>query len=635
MDTRRNHPRPAPSARRRRDAGRRLAGIALVTFRQGVRLRLWLLAPLALAVAVVTDLSSPRFDPVFDAIPAAVGTSMLIMTVLAVILAVFLATYPTPAEMDSRVAYTLMTKPVSRWEIVAGKVLGLTLLLAAMLAVVGVGVYAYVRIRAADIRSLAARRLEEARGRTQRPADLNPLQAVAQGGPLATYRYRAASSGPDFDVHFAGEPPQAPGVLWVVGQSNMRLQWVLPQTTLRGWTTSGPAHVEVTLATHRAPGGDETPVKAVLRLVARRSAAKAAASTGERLTSAPAADGFELGKTILIQNIEMEVPESGTLRVPLVRAQEGPLPEGTFVVPEAEHFLLTVFAVGAKDLVGDTAGAVRLVGPGGQTVLLKKPPERVPIYLGGRPALVGAPELPRQMAAFRFDDVPAGALGEGDTAVEIAYSLDAYSPATVQPAARATFTCPETGTSRSFDFTPEGHHPTLLYLDRDFWHGGPLQVHLECLTPGDCMGLLPESVRLRLGGDPFAVHLAKGAFCVLLFGTILTATAVFVSTRISWFVSILGMIAIFAIGTVGRILLSYGVLGRLAESAAEQVEPMPGGSWLLNHVQLQGLLPSDTFNMGEIIPWPDLGASLALVLVVTALLVAAGGYLLRTREVAA
>jgi hypothetical protein len=611
--------------------------MALVTFRQGLRLRLWLLAPLALAVAVLADLSSPRFDPVFDAIPAAVGTGTLVMTVLVVILGIFFATYPTPAEMDSRVAYTLMTKPVAPWEVVAGRVLGLALLLTAMLAVVGAGVYGYVRVRASEVRALAADRLEEARGRVQRPADLNPLEAVARDGPLATYRYRQAASGPEFEVRFAGERPDLPGVLWVVGRTGMRLRWSLQDTPLREWTASGPGHVEVTVAIHRPPGegakrgeeaehgeeADEEPAKVTVRLGARR-------------TGRDPAPGYEPGQRTLVQAVDLEVPESGTVRVPVVRATaEARPPEGTFGVPEAGELSLDVLAVEPRHVIGARAGAVRITGPGGQTTVLDEAPERLPGVMGARPTLVGSPDLPRQMAVFRFDDVPAGELGGGDTAVEIAYSLDAYSAATIQPAARATFLRPDTGATQAFEFTPEGHHPTRLYLDHDFWHGGPLEVRLECLTRNDYMGLLPESVRLRLGGDPFAVHLAKGTFGVLLFGAVLTAAAVFVSTRLSWFVSILGMVTLFAVGTVGRILLSYGVVRDVAERVSAWLEEAPGGPWLLEHVQLQGLLPPDTFPAGQAIPWWDLGASLALVLVVAAAFVAAGGYLLRTREVAA
>jgi hypothetical protein len=345
--------------------------------------------------------------------------------------------------------------------------------------------------------------------------------------------------------------------------------------------------------------------------------------------------GFEAKRRTLSQHVDLEVPESGTLRVPVVQAGEQRPPEGTLGVPAVGELYLDVLALDAQHVVGATAGAVRIIGPGGRSAVLDEPPERKPGELGARPTLVGAPALPRQAALFRFDAVPADTLGGGDTAVEIAYSLDAYSAATVQPAARATFIRPDTGASRAFEFTPEGHHPTRLYLDRAFWHGGPLDVRLECLTRGDYMGLLPESVRLRLGGDPFAVHLAKGTFGVLLFGAVLTAAAVFVSTRLSWFVSILGMVALFAVGTVGRIFLAYGVIRLVATRVSDWLEGVPGGPWLMEHLQLQGLLPPDTFHAGEALPWWDLGASVGLVFVVATAFVAAGGYLLRTREVAA
>ena len=622
MGTPADQPRPSAAPRRRRDAWRRLAAVALVTFRQGVRLRLWLLSPLALAVAILTDLSSPRFDPVFDAIPAAVGTGILVMTVLVVILAVFFATYPTPAEMDSRVAFTLMTKPVTGWEVASGRILGLVLLLAAMLAMVSAGLYGYVRVRAAEVRALAADRVEEARGRVQRPADLNPVEAVAREGPLTTYRYRKASSGPAWRVHFADGRPDVPGVVWVVGRTGMHLRWDLAATPLREWTASGPGHIEVTVATYRPPGEYEEPLKATVRLVARRE-------------TADPAPGFEPNKRTLAQSVDLEVPASGTLRVPVVPAREERPAEGTFGVPPVGRLHLQMLALGPKDVVGAAAGAVRIVGPGGRSAVLDGPPERLPGRLGPRATLVGSPDLPRQVAVFRFDDVPAGLLGGGDTAVEIAYSLDAYSSATVQPAARATFIRPDTGASRAFEFTPEGHHPTRLYLDRDVWQGGPLEVRLECLTRNDYMGLLPESVRLRLGGDPFTVHLAKGTLAVLLFGAVLTAAAVCISTRLSWFVSILGMATLFAVGTAGSIFLNYGIVQQVQGPVSEWLEGVPGGPWLMGHLQLQGLLPPETFARGQAVPWWDLGASLVLVLVVTGVLVAVGGYLLRTREVAA
>jgi len=635
------HAHPCAAVPRRRlGFGRRVGGLALVTLRQGLRMRLWVLAVLALAVAVVTDLSSPRFDPVFDAVPAALETGTFVMAVLAVILGVFFATYPTPAEMESKVAYVVLTKPVSAWEVVAGRVAGLTLLLAGMLAVVAGGLLGYVAYRSRGIQAMAADRLAEARRRAVHPADLSALEAVARTGPLATYRYRRADAGPRFEVDFT-HPPSAgaggakgPAVRWVVGMSGVRLRWSLEGAPLRTWTAApaegagpaGPCRLRIALRVHRDGGDPKAPVEVTVRLSAlarrtRRTPADRLWRRHEvREVKVPVAAGTEdAGRAVV------EVPVVG----PKGRAEAG-----TLAVPRGEDLALEILAGDPRHAVGAGAGAVEILGPGGRVFHLDAPPEVRAAEMGGRQMLVGRPERPRSVAVFRFDDVPPGWLGEDATCVEVGFTLDAFSPATVLPAAEATFVRPD-GERRSFLFTPEGHHPTLLYLDRTFWAGGPLEVRLACLTEDDYMGLVPESVRLRLPGEPFVLHLAKGTWRVLLFGGVLAAAAACLSTRLSWFVGILGMIALVAVGTVGEILLAYGPVGEAAGWVRARLGAVPGGPWLLDHLQLESLLPGAAWSRGEVMAWTDLGATTLLVAVVSAVLVAAGARLLRTREVAA
>ena len=104
------------AGRRSRWPVRRTWAIALVTFRQGMRMRLWVLVPLAVLSLILADLSSPRFDPVLEGIPAAISTSLFVMSVLAVIVGIFFATYSIPTEIESHVATSVAVKPVSRGE---------------------------------------------------------------------------------------------------------------------------------------------------------------------------------------------------------------------------------------------------------------------------------------------------------------------------------------------------------------------------------------------------------------------------------------------------------------------------------------------------------------------------------------
>ena len=600
----------------------RAGAIALVTFRQGMRLRLWILAPLALVIAIVSDLSAPRFDPVFDAIPAAVETSLLVMTVLATVVGIFFATYPTPSEMDSKVAHTLLTKPVGGWEFAFGRFAGLLLLLAAMLTIVGAGSYIYILSRARGVQSLAAQRLQEARPQATRPADVNPIEAVAQDGPLVTYRYRRADAGPAFGVHFGEDAPDASGVAWVVGQSGLRLRWDLTDARLRAWAASGPCRLRIALVVHRPANAEDAPPEVIVRLADP-------AREDERMNQ-------PTGRPPGVYEVTVPVPETGLVEVP-VEPLSPNRAEGVLMAPVGGGLVLDVLAVGPGRVVGARADAVQIVGPAGQAAAVAGMPavEAARNIISGRAMLVGQPELPRQMAVFRFDDVPAGRLGGNRTAVEIRFSLDAFSPATMQSAAQATFIRPGTPERRTLRFTPEGHRPTVLHVERTFWNGGPLEVRLECLTPEDYMGMVPESVRLRLPGDPFLVHYAKGIGHVLLFGAMLIAVSVFVSSGMSWFVSIFAVATLFALGTVGHVLLNYQVVGSSAEWLAERLAGTAGWNWFLDHLKLQGFLPPDSFAMGETVSWAAMAAAAAAATVVSVLFITGGAWLIRNREVAA
>lgn len=228
------------SDERRRWTLSRLWAIALVTFRQGLRTRLWILVPPAILVMILADLSSPRFDPVFETVPATISMSLLVMAVLALVVGTFFATYSLPAELESKVAQSVVTKPVGRAEIVGGKTLGMSLVVLLMVGCVGVAGYAYTLVRASSIQSLAGERLTEATPRAAYPADLNALQAVATNGPLETYRYYAATSGPEIGIDAGPEVTASPDVRWILGETGMRLAWDLSRTPLQEWAASAP-----------------------------------------------------------------------------------------------------------------------------------------------------------------------------------------------------------------------------------------------------------------------------------------------------------------------------------------------------------------------------------------------------------
>jgi len=688
----------------------------------------WLMAPLAILVLVAVDLSSERFDPVFETIPAAVGTALFTMAALAVLVATFFATYSFPAEVESRVAYTVTTKPVGRIELVAGKVLGTSLLLLGMLAVVAAGAYGYFLARASGVRALAAERHAEAVPRARHPADLNALEAMAHLGPLQTYRYRPPDTSPEIRIHHAAGTQEDGGTLWVLGESGASLRWNLARTPLRRWVLLYSAVDQAAAATEalRAalrlgaqaqeagdmPAAQEAYTAAAQRLeeaagvwdlvaqlwetwvrqiseqpppapaaaLYRRTGAAVSkvaetfaelvvnttpATIGEVASRLPAVVPPPWSGRLVIEAEVRPPPEqpdeptqltiqivpqmpgaqssdeekkgytvtltqtgSETQTVPL-RLPASPPAQGALRLPFNTDVSLEIRAREPGHLAGVRRGTLCLVGPGDETVAVLDGPEMVSEQFRRRTWIYGRSGEPRQVAVFRFADVPAAILGEGDIPVEVGFTLAAWSTTTFETTAQVTFVNPATGESRALKFTPETHHSALVYLDRSFWRGGALEAHLECLTDGDSFGLLGESVQLRLDGGPFLWNFVKAALQVWLFGTVLSAAGVFLSVRLSWFVSAFAAIAVLIVG----MLHPFFVQAMLATDS-------PVWRWIARHLMpwvpnLRAMLPGEAVTWGEVLPLAGLGMAFVWTAVVVLAVIFVGGYLLKTREVAA
>jgi hypothetical protein len=395
-----------------------------------------------------------------------------------------------------------------------------------------------------------------------------------------------------------------------------------------------------------------------------------------------------------IEQDTFDVPASGDLEFTVIAPQAPPV-KGALNLPASGDFALKALAMKSAGLVGARAGALRIIGPRGQEHLVTAAPTVSPARQQRRVMLAGRSRLPREVAVFRFTDVNPQLLGHGDNAFEVGFSLDAWAAPNIEAEARITFILPD-GRQKPLLFHPETHHSTVLYLDREFWHGGPLEARLESLTDEDNFGLLPESVQLRLDAGPYAWNFAKGITCVWLYGTILAAIGVLVSTRVSWFVGILTAGTIFMLSsmrpfllhstpaamiaaylwTVAAVIIAILLLLRKRWSpwrrigaaaglmflaaffgvAATSVAQGAFGGWrirppayvpdwvpwkfLVERIvvplpDVAAFLPTDSLSMGQAMPLADLGALCVVAAFGVAILVAAGAILLRNREVAA
>src|SRR4030088_3345162 len=119
----------------------RVGIVALNTFREAVRDRvlysLVFFALLMMAAAVAGGKISIGIEQTFI-----VSLGLSAISVIGLLISVFLGVALVSKEMDKRTLYTLLAKPVRRWEFLLGKFGGLLLTLAVNTAAMAAGLFA-------------------------------------------------------------------------------------------------------------------------------------------------------------------------------------------------------------------------------------------------------------------------------------------------------------------------------------------------------------------------------------------------------------------------------------------------------------------------------------------------------------
>ncbi len=110
--------------------------ISGVVFRESVRRNVLWVTPLAmLAVVLLVQLQHPVDEA--DAIRQTLRACLLASALVVIVVALILASTNLPREISSRVIFTLVTKPLTRFELLLGKIIGFARLSALVLAIMG------------------------------------------------------------------------------------------------------------------------------------------------------------------------------------------------------------------------------------------------------------------------------------------------------------------------------------------------------------------------------------------------------------------------------------------------------------------------------------------------------------------
>src|SRR5687767_7515211 len=187
----------------------RVWAISGVNYTQSLRRRVLWITPLVIVGVIVVSQFQKAVDPQ-DAIRQTTMFCLFATGMLVVLVTVILACTNLPREIDSRVIYTVATKPTTRLEIVLGKVVGFVRVSFWLLLIMGLFTYGYVKFRDWRMRSYLAAQLDTPG--TVEQVNRPTLEYYRDYGTLhARVLDRPQALSILADMPRAGEPLWAPG----------------------------------------------------------------------------------------------------------------------------------------------------------------------------------------------------------------------------------------------------------------------------------------------------------------------------------------------------------------------------------------------------------------------------------------
>jgi len=518
----------------------RAVAVARLAVKEALRLKVLGVILLGLLAIVLADLTTRRFDPVFDTAGSMVRVAELVITIVGLVLAIFLSTYSLPREMASRTIYSLVTKPVSRLEIVVGKTVGVVVVLAMVTFGLGLLSLGYFRWRGGQVQQLASERYQQWKENTESPplpTDAPPagLKAVADHGPFKAARYRSPS-GPMAVVTF----PSRQGAERSAGGGLHKLEWL----------TGAPDHTAhwgfEDLPIDDIDGGK---ARVALRIVLAKPL------DGEQVPDGPAPEEHRRVLVRLhVEGFDARPDWSGTLTVGADGRLEVPIPAKAAPDASAYHgqrFWVSLCGVETPPLgVGDDSCAV--LPSTGKPIGSRSGLKLTTSFSLGR-YWIGGPLLAGRV---RFRGIPADRIGRDGTVLEVSATVPSASSIPPDARARVIVVDETTGAQRNVTFRPEKRAAAIVPLSRDDFAGGDLAVYVKSDHPRVEIGANDLSFRLQLTASSeatlgaFALNWLKDLTMMWLTFSVLAGIGVLASTWAGWHVATLLTAVMFIVANV-------------------------------------------------------------------------------------
>jgi ABC-type transport system involved in multi-copper enzyme maturation permease subunit len=577
----------------------RVWAIGGVCFRESIRRRVLWITPLAiLGVIVVSQLQKvfDEQDVLRETTKFCIFASGLVVTLTTIIL----ACTNLPKEIETRVIYTVVTKPATRLELIVGKIIGFSRVSAVILIIMGLFSYGYLSLRAwrqgqeisvrlatdPALSGAERNKLEHYRdsglltARDELQADdaqvmapIDPSAPAARTMPTLQDSTRSIYGDSEEEFLFPFKMDRAR--FFAAGDDPNTLDEGIGKTGMLigvrvKWHRYGPDNADPS----QSPGKPHAPlitidlldhagynlVESVTMYDPHYPTAKDVHSGGEEMAAENSMDG----KTAPIDQSRLlwaYVPPS---QAGVIAAEPSFYVHVYGISHNVQYFAdaSSVFIVVSPQVpqghyaptiaLGAEPGADQIIWPdAGPDGKLAPPMVRGRLANRGGQQLVGKPVTNEHAAFALFHFHGAGVLGaeisgesvplEIESAIEHGGDLeDKGDPDTGVTLYVRPAGGADAGTlSEPIALKMENKQPSFVDIPAKAMGNGDFDVILRCNSPGDVVALEAGSMNLIIHQEPFAWNLAKSLFILWMLTVLVITLSIFSSTFLSWPIAVL------------------------------------------------------------------------------------------------
>lgn len=557
----------------------RVWAIGGVVFRESIRRRVLWLAPLAmLGVLLVSQFFQPADE--VDAIRQTVQFCVFTAAMLVVLASVVLSCTSLPRDIESKVIFTIVTKPTTRFELVVGKILGFARVTGTLLIAMGLFTYGYVAYQSWSLGNQIETRL----------ADPNLSQFTRQWlehhkavGLLETRRIAVPAS-----VDVVAHIDEADPALRFFGESQDL--WVPFEVTPEQLIPAGAGDVP--------PGAGG--VRVDLNLIARQvGEADLSAAELENPFDRPTIDPMrpagvpevtvvfhnEFGEPIVpssqIDNGKpIEIVPGQWLRVPAAVS-----PQGAQVLATARRFVMRVSVANPNFQLGIGRGEVaRLivpaVPPAEPLVIPQAQSERgfAKVQVRGRNSRGGmqvdGPGAGAQaFARYQFINARPAVVNDM-AAIEVRVGIErSGEDADTEDAEADISILPRDSSTDGFTkrVVLESNRPAFVEVPAAAFGDGNVEIRISPVTAARSISVNDDSIGVVTARHSFFLNLGKSFICWWMLSILVVTVGLFCSTFVSWpiaiVLSIVMLMGHWAVNQV-RDSLQPGIGAQIAETYA-------------------------------------------------------------------